>query len=227
MGARSARIGGEDARYLAKVLRVRPGSGLVLFNDSGEAFRAVVEAVSGGAVAAQVLEALPPLEEPETRVVLLQGLLKGQKMDLVIQKATELWAIGIVPAVTERSQVRETRKIERWRKISLEATRQCGRAMPPDVREPVAFDEYLDDAGPGLRGFIFTERGGGRLENIVPPGSGDVVVAVGPEGGFTEDEVARAVERGLKPVTLGGPVLRAETAAVSALTLVQYVLGNL
>jgi 16S rRNA (uracil1498-N3)-methyltransferase len=225
-------IKGESARYLLSVLRVRKGSEIVLFDSGGRRFRAEVLKRTGNTVHVGIRGSLDPLPEPRTGVILLQGLLKGRKMDLVVQKATELWVREIVPVITERSQVRETRKLERWRKIALEASRQCGRAALPAVREPIGLIEFLDSLGPGAegrerRGYIFCEEGGEELGRDIPVLEDEVVAAVGPEGGFTDEEVWKARGKGLKPVTLGGPTLRAETAAISAVTLIQYLLGNM
>jgi 16S rRNA (uracil1498-N3)-methyltransferase len=223
---------GETARYLISVLRVKKGDGIVLFDSEGRHFGAKIIKKERSAVIVEILGTLGSLPEPETSVILVQSLLKGRKMDLVVQKATELWVSEIVPVVTERSQIRGTRKTERWRKIAIEASRQCGRAAPPAVHDPQGFSDCLESLRRGsgglrMRGYIFCEVGGEDLGRSVPGGGGDVIAAVGPEGGFTEDEVFKAREAGLKLVTLGGPVLRAETAAISGVALLQYLLGNI
>jgi 16S rRNA (uracil1498-N3)-methyltransferase len=218
------RITGETARYLITVLRCRAGDELTLIDSLGRRYRAEIKETGRRDIAVELREAYPPEPEPRVGVVLLQGMLKGQKMDLVVQKATELGVKEIVPVVTERAQVRETRKPQRWRKIALEASRQSGRAVAPAVREPVAFGEFLGAEG-GLRGFIFWEEGGAPLKEAFGPVSeGALHIAVGPEGGFAREEVRMAEERGLVATTLGSRILRAETAAIAAVALVQFLL---
>lgn len=221
------RITGESARYLLTVLRCKAGDELTLFDSRGGSYRAEVREAGKRDLTVEVKEAFPPEPESPVGVVLIQGLLKGQKMDLVVQKATELGVREIVPVVTGRAQVRETRKPERWRKIALEASRQSGRAVAPAVREPVGFGEFLR-AGEGLRGFLFWEEGGAALkEASAPVKEGIVHVAVGPEGGFTAEEVRMGRDKGLMVTTLGPRILRAETAAIAAVALVQFLIGGL
>jgi 16S rRNA (uracil1498-N3)-methyltransferase len=221
-------VTGESARYLLSVLRVRKGSEVTLFDSLGRHFSAEVIGKSTGRVRLGSLRSLAPRREPRTGVLLLQGLLKGSRMDLVVQKATELGVSEIVPVVTERSQVRGTRKLQRWRKIALEASRQSGRPKLPTVHEPVGFSDFLESLGRPIHGFIFREEGGAPLGGgLMPWPGGDVYAAVGPEGGFTGEEVRMAEGRGFGAVTLGPLVLRAETASISALTLIQYLLGEM
>jgi 16S rRNA (uracil1498-N3)-methyltransferase len=221
----AVKITGENARYLLTVLRCRAGDELTLLDSLGGRYRAEIKEAGRRDLTVELKEAFPPEPEPPVGVVLLQGLLKGQKMDLVVQKATELGVREIVPVVTERAQVRQTRKPERWRKIALEASRQSGRTAAPSVREPVGFGEFLR-AGDGLRGFLFWEEGGARLkEAFAPVSEGTVHIAVGPEGGFTAEEVRMGRDRGLAVTTLGRRILRAETAAIAAVALVQFLIG--
>ncbi len=221
-------ITGENARYLLAVLRCRPGDEFTVFNSASGHYRAKVVRAGRNGVMAELLDALPPVVEPVQEVVLLQGLLKGRKMDFVVQKATELGVGAVVPLVTERSQLRRTRKLGRWQKIALEAARQSARARVPDIRELTSMEAFLEHEAKPLRGFIFWEEGGtSMLEERPAAGDGPLYVAVGPEGGFTEREVRRAGESGLLVKSLGKRILRAETAAVSALTIVQFLLGEM
>lgn len=219
---------GEEARYVLAVLRMRAGEELSLVDPRGGLHRARIERAGGSTLQLRVLESLPPRPEPGTGVVLLQGILKGGKMDLVIQKATELGVREIVPFVTERSQVRDTRKLSRWRKVALEAARQCGRAAVPSVREPVPMKDFFRGSERPLKGFIFWEEGGRPLSaEPLKDSEEDVLVAVGPEGGFTKEEAQGAEGRGLTVSTLGPLILRAETAAIAAVTLVQFLMRRM
>jgi 16S rRNA (uracil1498-N3)-methyltransferase len=223
-------LSGETAKYLNSVLRVRRGDSLVLFDPDGEHFEAGVLSVSKGKVEVEITTALGKMSEQEGGLTLLVGLLKGSKMELVIQKAVELGVSAIVPLETRRTVVRETRKLDRWRKIALEAARQCGRPTPPPVEEPVSLEVLLESIDGPLSGVVFYEAPGlGPLvqDDLSSAPGQNTTVAVGPEGGFAPEEVELMAERGLIPRTLGGNILRAETAAIAAVTLAQYLTGRL
>jgi len=220
-------ITGEESRYIRNVLRMGAGDEFTVFDSTGAHFKAEIKRVGKTSVVAELMEALPPAEEPAHKLVLLQGILKGRKMDYVIQKATELGVAEIVPVATSRSQVRETRKHDRWQKIALEASRQSWRTTVPEVAEPATFKDYLEGASQ-LRGCIFWEEGGASLKKMKFEASEEpFVIAIGPEGGFTAQEVEIARAKGLEVGSLGNRILRAETAAVSAVTIVQFLLGEM
>ena len=182
-------------------------------------------------------------KESALGIRLLQGILKGQKMDLVIQKTAELGVARIQPLVTKYTEVKITRKLERWQKIAIEAARQCGRNVAPVINEPVEFMDFFK-SGPvaeenGLikePGIIFWERGGEGLKEIAArlqdadsrfKGTGCISLAVGPEGGFSEEEVSVAVNNGFYRAGLGPRILRAETAAITAVGLAQFLFGDM
>jgi 16S rRNA (uracil1498-N3)-methyltransferase len=223
----------EKAHYLLSVLRCREGDNFIIFDGRGTCFLAVIT---------EVIETFPCDLESPLHSILVQGILKGEKMDVVIQKTTELGISEIVPAATERSQLRDTRRVKRWKKIAEEAARQSGRSVVPVIREPVDLRNYFTSSfsHSKLQGFIFYEEGGKRLSEAVKVfptkgrntssplvEEGGFLILVGPEGGFTKEEVICAQERGLSVVSLGKRVLRAETAAISAVTLVQYLFGDM
>lgn len=228
-------ITGEKARYLTSVLRCRKGDELIVFDGKNNCFRTTILQVTRKEVTAQVLEKFPCDTESPLHIILAQGLLKGEKMDMVIQKATELGVKEIIPIITERSQVRETRKVSRWKKIAEEASKQSGRSIIPIVHEPIQFNDYISSLithhpSPLLNGLIFYEEGGMKLSEAVAlliTHHASLFVIIGPEGGFTKEEVTLAKEKGLIVTTLGKRILRAETAAISAVTLVQFLLGDI
>jgi len=182
--------------------------------------------------------------ETDLRIVLCQGILKGEKMDVVLQKATELGISEFVPVITERCLVRDTRKVGRWRKIAEEAVEQCGGAVIPRIHEARLFAGMLQKGGPALTGLIFRPECGREfadafdgllsgLPDVEPAGediertaSWPVHLFVGPEGGFTEQEVLRAEECGLVATSLGRRILRAETAAIVAVALMNAFWGD-
>ena len=222
----------EKARYLISVLRCRKGDDLVIFDGEGSCIRTTILKADRREVIAEVIEKFPCNTESRLNITLVQGLLKGEKMDIIIQKTTELGVKEIIPVVTERSQVRDTRKVTRWRKIAEEASRQSGRSVIPIIREPVEFKNIFAThaSRETLHGFIFYEEDGVKMSEAVSslvfrPSSLSVVI--GPEGGFTKEEITIAKERGLLVTSLGKRILRAETAAISAMTLVQYLLGDI
>jgi 16S rRNA (uracil1498-N3)-methyltransferase len=228
----------EKAHYLLSVLRCRTGDHFIAFDGSGTCFKAVIRETGKREIIAEVLETSFCNFESSLRIILVQGILKGEKMDMVIQKTTELGINEIIPAVTARSQLRDTRRVKRWRTIAQEASRQSGRSMVPVVCEPIELMPYLASCAPDakLNGFIFYEEGGMSLKNThrtihasygTHPLPHSLHMCIGPEGGFVKEEVQFAEESGFRVVSLGKRVLRAETAAIAAVALVQYLFGDM
>jgi 16S rRNA (uracil1498-N3)-methyltransferase len=227
-------VTGEKAQYLTNVLRCKKGDELIVFDGSGECLKTRIVNAGRKEVTFEVLEKY--LCEPEAHldITLVQGLLKGGKMDLIIQKTTELGVKDIIPAITERCQVRGTRKLERWRKIAAEASRQSGRSVIPVIHEPQDLKSIynMNSSLEKLNGFIFYEEGGMSLSQAMQQDrihneSLPVQIYIGPEGGFTREEIALAKEQGLLVVSFGKRILRAETAAISAVTLIQFLFGDM
>jgi len=236
-------VTGEKARYLLSVLRCKRGDELIVFDGKGNSLKTKILKSDRREVIAEVIEKFTCDTESPVKIILVQGLLKGQKMDMVIQKATELGVKEIIPVITERSQPKETRKVARWRKIAEEASRQSGRSIIPLVHEPVEFIRQLKGRGDTetrrhgeMNGFIFWEEGGLPLKEAILKVSSSSIhqfpdtpihLLIGPEGGFTKEEVDIAEGKGFIVTSLGKRILRAETAAISAMTLVQFLLGDL
>lgn len=217
-------LGPEARRYLADVLRLAPGAALEVFDGRGGRYAAVIgpgfEWVTLGPREVAPAAAL--------EITLLVALAKGEKMDLVVQKATELGVARLLPFEAERSVVRlEPEKGEqraaRWRRIAGEAARQCGRADVPEVAPPAPLARALGAIAPGTRAFVF-HPGGGKLEGAAPSA---VAAVVGPEGGLTDAEVRACEAAGAVRAALGPRVLRAETAAIVAVALLQARFGDL
>ena len=221
-------ITGEKARYLATVLRCRKGDELIVFDGEGNCLKTNILKVDRKEVCVEVLEKFTCDTESPINIFLIQGLLKGQKMDMVIQKSTELGVKEIIPIITERSQPRETRKITRWRKIAEEASRQSVRSIIPLIHEPIHFNDCISSLT--SKGLIFYEEGGIKISEAISSlvtRHSSLSVIIGPEGGFTKKEIAIAKENGFIVTTLGKRILRAETATISAITLVQFLLGDM
>jgi 16S rRNA (uracil1498-N3)-methyltransferase len=221
---------GDNAHYLSTVLRFRAGAALIVTDSSGTAYIARIISISKKMVALEIQEKCAPAPESPIEITLMQGLLKGEKMDMVIQKACELGVKQICPVITERSLVRETRKLSRWQKIAEEASRQCGRAMITGISEPQDFESaaHVFDR-PHTAGIIFWEETGTPFSSSLGKcvGKKRIILCIGPEGGFSEREVSTAVERGFYPASMGRRILRAETAAIAAISVAQFVLGDL
>ncbi|WP_333652773.1 16S rRNA (uracil(1498)-N(3))-methyltransferase [Dissulfurispira sp.] len=237
----------DKSHYLISVLRCKKGDVITIIDGKGKAYEAGVAEIAKKHVFINILREMALYTESALNLILCQGILKGEKMDLVIQKATELGVKEIIPLITERCIVKETRKVKRWQKIAEEAAEQCGRTVIPTVHEPIQFNEFLEGqdnekkgvmeywSNEKMNGLIFWEEGGISLKEAVlkispspihPFTDSPIHLFVGPEGGFTVEEVKLPEEHGLIRTTLGKRVLRAETAAIVSVALVQFLLES-
>jgi len=226
----SITLSGEKAHYLSAVLRCKAGDTIIITDSTGSVYNARLTTLTRKQATLAVGKPCAPVPESPLEIIVLQGLLKGEKMDLVIQKATELGVKQIIPVITERSQLRETRKTERWKKIAEEASRQCGRASIPFIEEPLDFMRALPgSSGANVCGIIFWEREGAPFSSVLKQfgETKRIMLCIGPEGGFSEKEARTAADRGFVITSLGKRILRAETAAIAALAIVQFGLGDM
>lgn len=224
------------AQHLTRVLRLAPGAPLTAFNGHGGEFDAVIETVQRSVVTVRIgvhhaIERESPLD-----ITLLQGIARGEKMDLILQKATELGATRIVPLTTLRSTVRLTadtavRKQEHWQGVVTGACEQCGRNRVPAVAAPVALVDAVQAAAPGLNLMLAPDAGAESLGTLLarhgeqrklPP----IALLIGPEGGLDAAEVSAARLAGFVSCRLGPRVLRTETAALAALAALQFETGD-
>lgn len=219
-----------NSHYLKDVLRCAEGDTVTVFDGSGAELVCRVKD-AGAPVVLAVESTTPPRSISSSRVMVAQGMLKGAKMDLVVQKLSELGVTSLVPVRMERSQVRETAKAPRWRKIAAEASRQCGRADVMEVLPPVTLDAWLcglPGAGHNEVRLLLYEGGGRDLREVeeIIRSADRIVLAVGPEGGLSDGEVRRFQDEGFQVVGLGRSILRAETASIITSGLVQYIAGH-
>jgi 16S rRNA (uracil1498-N3)-methyltransferase len=205
------RITGNELRHL-RTLRLRPGAHLRVLDDGGAEHDVILERIEARAAEARIVATVRPERESPLDLTLAPALLKGQKMDVVIEKATELGVRRIVPVETERS-VGLGEHLERWRRIAVAATKQSGRLRLPEIEAPMPLDALLARPWPGLRLVPWEDETTRRFDDL-PAAAAAVVVIVGPEGGLEADEVARARAHDFTPVSLGPRILRAETAAI-------------
>ncbi len=206
-------LDGAEAHHLAVVLRARPGDAVTLFNGDGAEYPAVVAAVHKKQVAVEVTGRGTPSRELGFRLEVAAPLPKADRGDFLLEKLTELGVTRFVPLRTRRSVVhpREARR-DKLERAVVEASKQCGRNVLMEVGPPTAWEEYCRDPGlPPLR--LVAHPGGESVP--APDATGGVAIAVGPEGGFVDDEVAAARAAGWRVVSLGPRVLRVETAAVA------------
>lgn len=227
-------VRGPDVRHMVKVLRLGPGDTVVLLDGTGRAARARIESAGREEVTLTRLDEFTPGGEPPVKVTLVQGLAKGEKMDLIIHKTTELGVAEIIPLVCRRSVVRleghkSSGRQERWQRVAMEAAKQCRRARIPLVRLPQSLGEVLEEITVGTVAFLPWEEEKGRpfgqaLAVDRPEG---VYIFIGPEGGFEAEEVEEARQRGVVTVTLGPRILRTETAGLVSLALIMNKWGDL
>jgi 16S rRNA (uracil1498-N3)-methyltransferase len=219
-----AEIIGDEARHLTRVLRVEPGQRYEI-SDNRNVYLAEIESARKEHVIFRTIEKLNPPTE-QVHITLCAALVKFDAFEWMIEKATELGVSEIVPVQTIRSEKglekAAQKRLERWRRIGLEASQQSRRAFLPSITEPVDFDQILLNEA-GYR-YVLDESGGQPLAAILPSAripSDRVAILIGPEGGWTEEERSAFVQANWTQVTLGPLILRAETAALAALAVIQ------
>ena len=227
-----ARLQGGEFRHLQRVLRLREGDGVTLFDDAGIEHEGVIVSLSPRVATVRITASVAPARESPIAVTLYQGVPKGRKMDLIVEKATELGAVAIVPFVSAfgtTSVAAAQSKRDRWGRIALAAAKQSGRTAIPEIGATLTFPEVVTAAAAMQRALLFFEQAGAAA--MPTPGDGPTggtaAVIVGPEGGLSNDEAARAVNAGIALCSLGPRILRTETAAIVALALVQARFGDL
>ncbi|MBZ9608496.1 16S rRNA (uracil(1498)-N(3))-methyltransferase [Clostridium estertheticum] len=232
----NAVIDGEDVKHIYKVLRLQIGDKVSVNNCEGKEYVGEITFIDKKAVNINLLEENSINNESPIEVYLFQGMPKSTKMDLIVQKNTELGVKAITPIITERvvvkTDLKEFKKVDRWNRIALEACKQCKRSLVPQINVPIEFDnllqelKYMDlvvvpyenEEGYGIKKLV---------ENIEKIHINKVAIVIGPEGGFEESEILKLKEIGARIVTLGPRILRTETAGFTCLSLIMYELGDL
>jgi 16S rRNA (uracil1498-N3)-methyltransferase len=225
---------GKEHHHLARVVRIRPGDIVWLSDQEGTSYRARVERIGDDETRLYVLEHESGIAQKH-RLVLAQSVLKQKAMEWGLQKATELGVAAVEPILTARTVVklaeRWENKHERWIRILREAAKQCGRPLPPELIEPVSLNSWLEQPRDALK-LVLDESGGTRLKDVVLASFSDstnrgglpeeIIILVGPEGGWTNDEQKAILEHGFEAVDLGDNSLRAETAAITSLAIISH-----
>jgi 16S rRNA (uracil1498-N3)-methyltransferase len=225
-------VTGAAANHIARVLRLRAGEPLTLFNGNGAEYSATIVELQRDAIAVEVKQEHAVDRESPLPLTLAQGISRGERMDWILQKATELGGSRIVPVFTERSVVRldarqAERKLQHWRAIAVAACEQCGRNTVPEIAPPTDILELLGSrvAPQGTR--LLLSPGSNVSLDEISANTGGITVLIGPEGGLTDSEQEAALRSGFTAVRMGPRVLRTETAAVAALSILQHQFGDL
>jgi len=230
---------GVEHHHLKMVLRIKAGEKIELFDEEGRRYSAVV---GRSEIDRTVLEIEEVREEKRSRILitLAQSLIKAQAMDFVVQKATELGASAVIPVEARRSVARiegkVDKKLERWRRIALEAAKQCKITFPPDILPPLTLERLAQERRDGVKLLLSENQGRMMRDILVGDGSGtfpgarivpapsppSVLIVVGPEGGWESEEEAFLLASGFEAVSLGKNILRAETAALAGLAMISH-----
>ena len=226
----------EEAQHLTRVLRLGVGDTVAVFDGRGHEFLARVASAATREVRVQLVSRVEPAAESDVALTLAQAVLKGDKMDDVIRDAVMLGVAAIQPIVTTRTEVTvaalmKGARMDRWRRIVLASVKQSRRAFMPEIRMPLTFEILLDEPRSALRLLLVEPSASAEVEHVsvlmkAPP-PGDATIFVGPEGGWTEPEWSAAQARGVRLMTLGPRTLRADAVSVAAISVLQFVWGDL
>ncbi|CAM2832364.1 RsmE family RNA methyltransferase [Paenibacillus sediminis] len=240
-GEQTVQILGEDARHISKVMRAKLKEKLIVSDGISREAIVEIESIDPGSVTATIVERLELTSEPWLQITIAQSLPKGDKMETVIQKCTEIGAVSFIPFLSERTIVqydsrKEEKRTERWRKIAKEAAEQAHRNKVPLIEAPISWKSLLSSFDNyDLICICYEKEQGDQLRDVIQPfvqrleqqGTYRVLVVVGPEGGFSEAEIKQAEEAGAVSVGLGRRILRTETAGMAALTCILYESGEM
>jgi 16S rRNA (uracil1498-N3)-methyltransferase len=226
----------EEGEHLARVLRIGVGDTVIVFDGRGHEWLARVVSILRRDVRVQLVSRAEPAAEAAVSLTLAQAVLKADKMDDVVRDAVMLGVAAIQPIVTKRAEVTVAAlmrgaRVERWRRVALSSVKQSHRAVLPDVRMPLTFETLLDEPAPALRLMLVEPAASANAESLSaiqhaqPPS--DALLMIGPEGGWTAEECAAAASRGVRLVTLGHRTLRADAVPVAAISVLQFLWGDL
>lgn len=220
------------AAHLVRVLRLREGDDCVLFNGDGQDYAARLAAVGKREVSADVLSANAVDNESPLRLVLLQGIARGEKMDLILQKATELGVAGVLPVIAERTEVkldaeRTAKRMSHWRSVMVSACEQSGRARVPELAHPTALAQAATNLPQDCIKLTLDPVGEFSLATLNAPGTQSIAIAIGPEGGWSPRDREVLSAAGFLGLRMGPRILRTETAGLAAIAALQSRFGDL
>ncbi|MEG6614839.1 16S rRNA (uracil(1498)-N(3))-methyltransferase [Peptococcaceae bacterium 1198_IL3148] len=228
-------ITGQDAKHAQKVLRLKEGDLVTILDGVGNQFRAQIRDFNRELITCDLLEQQPAVGEPPIAITLAQCLPKADKMELVIQKGTELGVTKFIPIKCQRSVVKLDQKKgaerrERWQRVAMEAAKQCRRPMVPMVEAPMELKDLFEQIpADALVVMPYENETTRSLQEIVKEYSDqkNFYIIIGPEGGFDQEEVALAQQHGAKSISLGPRILRTETAGLAVISVIMYTYGDL
>jgi 16S rRNA (uracil1498-N3)-methyltransferase len=228
------RLEGHEVKHIRRVLRLGAGDEVLLFDGLSKEYEGTIVEEDPVSILVRIDHLRVCQTESPLHLTLAQSLLKGEKMDYLVQKATELGVRRIAPFFSSRSVpvLEESKSLgrhRRWEKIAIEASKQCGRGTVPEIETIRSYSELLEKVPPGSVRLLLWEREGDRLKKVLGTTTEriEVFFIVGPEGGLSLDEVDQARGLGFIPVNLGRRILRAETAGISFLSMLQYEWGDM
>ena len=225
--ARVITLTADETRHLKDVLRLKAEDEVSAFDGAGREFLCRISTIGKHTASLELGDEIAP-SSPESplNLTLAPTVLNGDKYDLVVQKAVELGVMRLIPMQTIRGDVKAAdaaRRLVRWRRIAMEATKQCGRARLMEVAEPATFSGIIENSATPI--LMFSEREGSGFDALEP--ARDMTALVGPKGGWDDKELEAARDAGATVVTLGGRIMRAETASIALVALLQHRLGDL
>jgi 16S rRNA (uracil1498-N3)-methyltransferase len=231
VGEKTIVIGGEEAHHIIDVMRLKPSDFIKAFDGSGREYVGIIAAVKNKSVIVNIVRTIEPPSSAGVKITLIQAVPKKAKMDYIVEKATELGVSSLIPVFTGRTipdwdEKKKASSVDRWRKIALESSKQCGRSEIPSIAELTDFSELLKKARVFDLALIATLIDGAvTLKTAVKGFTGkEIAVAIGPEGDFTPEEVALSRDAGFRAVTLGPRVLKSDTAGLAVLAILEYEL---
>lgn len=225
-------ISGDDAKHISRVLRMKVGEALTACDTKGYDYDCLIESLSDREVSLRVLEVRPSQSEPDVRVILYQAMPKGDKLELIIQKAVELGVDSITPVMTRRCVSKPdsksmAKKLERYNRIALEAAKQSSRGKVPQVCPMLDLPQALDEMAQTSCPILFYENATAPAKQVIDGAGKEIAVLIGSEGGFDESEVELAIQKGCQVLSLGKRILRCETAPLAALSIIMFETGNM
>ena len=235
-GDESVALPREEGEHLTRVLRLGVGDMVAVFDGRGHEFLARVSSAIRRDVRVTIASRIDPPAEPTVALTLAQAVLKGDKMDDVIRDAVMLGVAAIQPIVTKRTETTVATllrgaRLDRWRRVALASVKQSRRAVLPDIRVPLTIETVFDEPASALRLMLVEPAATGEVEPLSAvqklPSPLDATLFVGPEGGWTDAECAAARDRGIHLVTLGSRTLRADAIPVAAISVLQFLWGDL
>lgn len=229
----SIRISGKEAHHILDVMRLKVSDEVVVFDGTGKEYTGIVKEAGYKSLSIEIVRTRKTSSDEGYSVTLIQAIPKKEKMDYIAQKATELGIDIIIPVTTERTipdwnESKKVNTVERWRKISLEAAKQCGRTVLPEIRPILTIEEAIKNSGGyGLKLIAALDDKAIKLKDALKAYTGgSIVIAIGPEGDFTPAEIKTAEDNGFKIVNLGPRVLKSDTAGLAALAMINYEYTN-